>query len=231
MTDRKRSTRRLGTEGLRPLFLVVYPLLAVVLVPIAVAGASTGVRGNLFEDPAHELGILWGVFSYFGVLMWAAATACCAVAWTFLTRTSRSHRLRRWFLASTVLSGALTIDDTFLIHDLVLPEYAGIPELVVPLGYAGGIGWYLIRFRRELFDRADSAVIVAGLVLLGSSLALDVAIPVIGPFPFATTVEDLPKLMGITAWLYFFFRAALGVITQTHSSPNASRQGGDSLRA
>jgi hypothetical protein len=216
-----RPTRRgLGTEGLRTLFFVLYPLLAIVVVPIALVGASTGVRGDeLFNDPAYELGLLWGIFSYFGILMWAAGTACCLVAWTFLTRTSRSHPLRPWFLASAVLSGALTIDDTFLVHDVVLSDYAGIPEVLVLLGYAAAIGWYFIRFRRELLDRADSAVFLASVLLLGSSLAIDVAIQVIGSFPLASTIEDLPKLLGITAWVYFFYRATLEVVTETHSSP------------
>ena len=221
MTDRGRSTRGLGTEGLRSLLLVVYPLLAIIVVPVAVAGASTGLRGEeLFGDPASELGVLWGIFSYFGILMWAASTACCAVAWTFLTRTSRSHPLRRWFLASAVLTGALTIDDTFLIHDVVLSDYVGIPEVLVLIGYAGAIGWYLVRFRRELFGRPDSSVLLASLLLLGSSLAFDVAAHVFGSFPFVNAVEDLPKLLGITAWLYFFFRATLDVVTETQPSPD-----------
>jgi hypothetical protein len=215
--------RRPGTEGLRTLVLVLYPLLAIVVVPLALAGASTGLRGDLFRDPAHELGVLWGIFSYFGILMWAAATACCAVAWVFLTRTSRSHPLRPWFLASALLSGALTIDDTFLIHELVLPEYVGIPEVLVLLGYTAAIGWYLIRFRRELLTRADSAVFLASVLLLGSSVAVDVAIPMVGSFAYANTIEDLPKLLGITAWLYFFFRATLGVITQAHAPSATSR--------
>jgi hypothetical protein len=225
MTDWRRSRRGLGTEGLRTLFFVLYPLLAIVVVPIALAGASTGVRGDeLFNDPAYELGLLWGIFSYFGILMWAAATACCAVAWTVLTRTSRSHRLRRWFLASAVLSGALTIDDTFLIHDLVLSDYVGIPEVLVLFGYAAAVGWYLIRFRRELLNRADSAVFLASVLLLGTSLAIDVAVKVTGSFPFASTIEDLPKLLGITAWVYFFFRATLDVVTEAHSPPGVPPQ-------
>jgi hypothetical protein len=215
MTDREHSTRRLGTEGLKPLFLVVYPLLAIVVVPIALAGASTGVRGDeLFNDPAYELGILWGIFSYFGILMWAASTACCAVAWTFLTRTSRSHPLRPWFLASAVLSAALTVDDAFLIHDLVLSDYAGIPEALVLVGYAVAIAWYLFRFRRELLARDDSAVFLVSVFLLGSSLVIDLAIRVTGEFRYASTLEDLPKLLGITAWVYFFFRATVEIVTE-----------------
>lgn len=226
MANRRRSTRGLGTEGLRPLFLVVYPLLAIVVVPLALVGASTGLRGEeLFGDPASELGVLWGIFSYFGVVMWAAGTACCAVAWTFLTRTSRSHPLRPWFLASALLTGALTIDDTFLIHDLVLSDYVGIPEILVLLGYSGAIGWYLIRFRRELLSRADSAVFLASLSLLGTSLAIDVAAQEFGTFPFVNAIEDLPKLLGITAWLYFFFRATLDVVTKTHPSPDLPPRG------
>jgi hypothetical protein len=195
----------------------VYPLLALVVVPIALAGASAGVRGDeLFNDPAYELGVLWGIFSYFGILMWAASTACCAVAWTFLTRTSRSHPLRPWFLASAVLSGALTVDDAFLIHDVVLSDPVGIPEALVLLGYAVAIGWYLFRFRRELLARDDSAVFLVSVFLLGASLAIDLAIRVTGEFRYASTIEDLPKLLGITAWVYFFFRATVDVVTEEH---------------
>lgn len=220
------SAGMLGTEGLKALLFVVYPLLAVIVVPVALVGASRGLRDELFHDPGHELGVLWGAFSYFGILMWSAATTCCVVAWTFLTRTSRSHRLRSWFLASAFLSAALMVDDTFLIHELVLPEFVGIPERVVLLGYAGWIGWYLIHFRRQLFTRPDSAVFAASLFLLGSSVAIDGMISVIGSFPFSATIENGPKLLGITAWLYFFFRATLGVITQTDAPPDVAGQDG-----
>jgi hypothetical protein len=64
-------------------------------------------------------------------------------------------------------------------------------------------------------------VFLVSVLLLGSSLAIDVAIRVTGSFPFASTIEDLPKLLGITAWLYFFFRATLDVVTETQSTPNA----------
>ena len=151
--------------------------------------------------------------------MWAAGTACCAIAWVFLTRTARFHPLRQWFLASALLSGALTIDDTFTIHELVLPEYVGIPEILVLFGYSIAIGWYLIRFRNELLSRADSAVFLVSVLFLGASLAIDL---IDRPFPFATSIEDLAKLLGITAWLYFFFRETLDVVTQTHSTSKAS---------
>jgi hypothetical protein len=219
--DGRRSKRGLGTEGVKTLLLVLYPLLAVLVAPLALAGASKGLRGQqLFQDPAHELGVLWGIFSYFGILMWAAATACCATAWVSLTRTSRFHPLRAWFLASAVLSAALTIDDTFAIHELVLPEYMGIPEVLVLSGYSIAVGWYLIRFRHELLGRADSAVFLVSVLFLGASLAIDVDSR---PFPFDASIEDLAKLLGITAWLYFFFRATLDVVTQTHLSSEVSQ--------
>jgi hypothetical protein len=84
-----------------------------------------------------------------------------------------------------VLTGALTVDDTFLIHDVVLSDYVGIPELLVLLGYAA----------------------------------------VIGSFPFVDAIEDPPKFFGIIAWSYFFIRATLGVVTETHSPDLAPRGG------
>jgi hypothetical protein len=222
LSDGRRSKRGLGTEGVKTLLLVLYPLLAVLVAPLALAGAKQGLSGfQLFNDPAHELGTpLWGVFSYFAILMWAASTTCCVIAWIFLTRTSRSHPLRTWFLASAVLSGALTIDDTFAIHDVVLFENMGISERRVFLIYSIPVIWYLVRFRRELLDRQDSALFMVSLLFLGSSLAIDV---IHRPFPFVASIEDLTKLLGITAWLYFFFRATFDVVTQTHSASELSQ--------
>jgi hypothetical protein len=215
LTGGTRSTRGPGTEGVKTLLLVLYPLLAVLVAPLALAGANQGLRGfQLFNDPAHELGTpLWGVFSYFAILMWAASTTCCVIAWVFLTRTSRSHPLRTWFLASAVLSGALTIDDTFAIHDVVLFENMGISERLVFLIYSIPVIWYLVRFRRELLDRQDSALFMVSLLFLGSSLAIDATHWI---FPFVDSIEELTMLLGITAWLYFFFRATLDVVSQTH---------------
>jgi hypothetical protein len=204
----------LSTKGLKILLLVLYPLLAMLVASISFAGARSGLRGwHLFADPAHELGVLWGIFSYFGVLMWAAATACCAMGWATLDKLSRLHPLRPWLLASAILSGGLTVDDAFAIHEIVLPG-VGIPERAVLLGYAVAIGWYLIRFRRELFAREDSVVFLVSVFLLGSSFAVDM---VSRPFVFSASIEELLKLFGITAWLYFFFRVTLGVVTELHS--------------
>lgn len=62
--------QRLGTRGLITLLFVYYPLLAVIVAPLAIVGASSGLRGSeLFSDPAHELRVLWGVFSYVAILM------------------------------------------------------------------------------------------------------------------------------------------------------------------
>jgi hypothetical protein len=215
----RRDMSPLGTDGLRTLLLVLYPLLAILIVPLTLAGTSVGLRFQLFRDPAHELGVLFGIFAFFGNLMWAAATTCCALAWTFLARTSPSHPLRPWFLASAVLSGALMIDDTFVIHEVVLPEYVGIPEPLVYLGYAIGVGLYLIRFGRVILNRADSAVFVVSMVLLGTSAVIDL---IDRRFPFQDSTEEMAKLLGITAWLYFFFRATLAVI-RTDPSPEGTQ--------
>lgn len=200
---------RFGTKGLKILLLVLYPLLAVLVAPISFVGARSGLRGwHLFADPAHELGVLWGIFSNFGILMWAAATACCAIGWVTLEKVSRLHPLRPWIVASAVISAGLTVDDAFAIHEIVL---ARIPERIVLVAYALAIGWYLIRFRRELFAREDSVIFVVSVSLLGSSFLVDM---VSQPFRFSASIEELLKLFGIAAWLYFFFRVTLGLITE-----------------
>ncbi|MGH2753132.1 MAG: hypothetical protein ACRDLB_01745 [Actinomycetota bacterium] len=207
-----RHTVGLGTQGLRTLVFVLYPLLGAVVAVLSLVGESKGLDGfQLFNDPAHQLGVLWGVFSYFGILMWAMATACCTVGWAFLRETSPSLPLRRWFLTSALISGALTIDDTFAVHERIVPEYVGLAEPIVLLIYVVVVAWYLVRFRHELFGRSDSTLFLASLVFLSVSLLIDVTGWV---FPFVTAIEDLSKLLGITAWLHFFFRATIEATTE-----------------
>jgi hypothetical protein len=53
-------------------------------------------------------------------------------------------------------------------------------------------------------------VFLVSMFFLGLSLGLDA----ISPFPFAASAEGLAKLMGITAWLYSFFRTACCVVAE-----------------
>lgn len=214
MTDLLEIDRKtgFGTRGLKTLLFLVYPLLGLLVVPLALAGARQGFKAyQLFSDPAAELGPLWGVFSYFGILMWTAAASALALGWAVLVRAAPTHPSRTWLLASALISAGLTIDDTFVIHDYVLPKNVGIPELVVQAAYLIGLLWYLFRFRRDLFGRDDSALFLASLLFLGMSFGIDVT-P--WTFPLHATAEDLSKLLGITAWAYFFVRVTLDVITK-----------------
>jgi hypothetical protein len=118
----------------------------------------------------------------------------------------------------TVLTAGMTIDDAFAIHVIVLPENAGIPEGVVLSGYVSAIVWYLFRFRRDLISGDASLLFIVSMFFLELSLGLDA---ISRPFPFAASAEDLAKLMGITAWLYFFFRSACGVVARASSCTGA----------
>ena len=106
---------------------------------------------------------------------------------------------RRSLLATVAgLSACLAVDDMFMLHEEIGPEWLGIPELAFYLLYgvlAGYLAWCLWR------ARVDLAGLKVAMVFLGLSVLTDV-FKVHGPFSY--WLEDFTKLAGFGAWLVFW---------------------------
>lgn len=102
-----------------------------VLVAIAAADLLGGYPIlPLFNDPATHSGThpLVGALSNLGVLLWWTS----ASIWLFTAALLRGREDRRFACQFALVSGMLTaylgLDDLYLLHDELLPDYLGAPQ-------------------------------------------------------------------------------------------------------
>lgn len=188
---------------------------------VAVAGADVfGGRPvlPLFNDPATHSGThpLVGAISNMGVLLWWTS----ASIWLFTASLLRSRADRaayKFALASGLLSAYLGLDDLYLLHDELLPEYLGLPQD----GAVAAVGLttiaYFVAFRRFVFRREAVALLVAA-GLLGASAFVDGVFHASSQstaWKWLYLLEDSLKWLGILCWgsfcLAWCVRAVLGL--------------------
>ncbi len=156
-----------------------------------------------------EMPFYVGAISQLGMLLWAAAAAICLWSAAYLGRAGASPA-RRYVLFAGLLTLALLLDDLFLIHEEVMPEYLGIPEKVFLAGYLVAIVAFLYTNRAEILG-SEYLLLGLALALFGASVFLDAI-----PNRFYDSVYWMPKLeklfedgfkfAGIATWLVYFGR-------------------------
>ncbi|MEM6727792.1 MAG: hypothetical protein AAF618_04770 [Pseudomonadota bacterium] len=149
---------------------------------------------QLVRDPAAEFGIpFWGsAFSTIGLIVLGAASALFASA-----IKGAPVRLRALLWCGAILMLLLTLDDAFLIHELVGPEILGVPESLFYATYAG-LGLVIYGQVRRLKEPA----LLAATHVAGGFLAFSVSLDVFrvgGPFRY--WLEDFTKLSGYVGFL------------------------------
>lgn len=171
---------------------------AVVLVVLLMAGTGLAADvsnritevGDLTRDPTAVAGVPWwtGAVSRLTNLCWAAAAALNALA---ARVAPPSHRGPLLLLA--VLCATLAVDDTFLVHDSILPG-RGVPEDLVLVGYvvvAVVLAWLW-------WTTSWRPTVLAAFFGGAAALAVSVGADVVHTLPYL--VEDGAKLLGIVAW-------------------------------
>lgn len=199
------SVRRTGTATAPWLYAVG------VIGPLAAVAAATLVFGvepsRLLRDPnAYSVQAFYvGFFSNIGVLAWWTAAVSCLTAAAAMHPRGRDAGWAAVAVGGT-LSAVLGLDDLLMIHEAFVPDYLGLPELLPLAAYAAAMAWYLWRFRAFHLSM-DTGLLAAALVLLGLSVAADLAysdaydgLPVL--------LEDGSKFGGICAWAAYHAAAA-----------------------
>lgn len=172
--------------------LLAVGVVAVMMVAVTAADAVSDRipdTGFLMRDPTSVGRVPWyaGSVSRLTNLAWASAATLSVVAGLVATGPLR----RRLLLLGAVVA-ALTVDDTLLLHDAVLPG-RGVPERLVVGAYvvAGlALAWLWWPARRT----AAGLAFYLGAVMLAVSVAIDLFIA------RAYVPEDGAKLLGLLCW-------------------------------
>jgi hypothetical protein len=149
-----------------------------------------------------------------GIALWTAACAVTLFARTLL-RHEQDAELRRFLLASGLLSALLGVDHLFMLQDTVAPELLGISEKAVIGGY-GLLGLaYAVRFRGVIL-RTDVLLLASAIAFFNLSVAVDALDVDDARFLLA---EDAAKLAGITLWFSYLATCAALAVRGTLGEP------------
>lgn len=202
------------------LVLVFGTAIAGLLSLVWLAGTVNVPIAQFTRDPAAVMNgpFYAGALSNVGVLLWCASAAVCFFGASLLraeVRTSHGAAIpaqaQPFLLASALFTCLLLVDDLFMLHDLVLPEYLQLRERYVVLTYGLLMLGYLVAFRR-LILRTDWLILVMAGGFFACSIVVDKLPETL--LPMHHVFEDGAKFLGILGWLLYLGRSTRQLLTE-----------------
>lgn len=162
-----------------------------------------------------------GFVSNVGAVAWAATSTVFLFS-HFLERAAAGPSAwSRFLLCSGLFTALLGLDDLFLVHDQVMPDYLGVSQAGVVAAYALAGFAYLGAFRTQI-ARTAYPLLFASFALLAVSVGLDVLQDRWEIYlPASGFLEDGAKLLGIGTWLAY----ALHTCSRLPAAPSPGRPG------
>jgi hypothetical protein len=194
--------------SIRVLIALYLPAL-VVVGAVAAAARHYGVPvGALTRDMAAVVHAspFTGVLSVLGVTVWIATISIViftlALSWNHVEGPKR--RFLVWF---ALLSLVLMLDDLFMFHELIAPDYLGLRQRYVYLAYMAATGLGLLLYRRVIID-SGPLLLAAALACFTLSVGVDVFFCV--DDSWLILLEDGAKFFGIVGWGGYFIGFSAG---------------------
>jgi hypothetical protein len=219
MSRKQRFFGALRLEVFRSASLPIWAALCVVLGAAVVARVHFGIPfHHTMGDPANTTGwpFYLGFVSNVGALLWAAAASIFLFSFCVHRRSGGDAQWGRFLLWSGLFVGLLGIDDLFMLHDQVFPDYLSISQPLVVASYAVLASLYLVRFA-PVIARTAYPVFIAAMGMLAASAALDQSKDLFSvAFAGAAFCEDAAKLLGIGTWLSYAIHTCAAVLRHEH---------------
>lgn len=205
------------SELLATAIAVWAPLVTLLAVTLLVTSISDVTVRQLTQDPSTvlEAPFYVGAVSNLGNVLWASAASVCLMT-ALALRSLIDPGWRRFLLLSGLLTGVLLVDDLFLVHDEMLPRYAGVSGELYGIVYVVAMLAFLVGFRRRLRE-TNYALLGVALVFFGVSTVVDLGSSrlseMIAP-SIVILVEDGAKILGIGTWLAYFISVSRQAIAR-----------------
>lgn len=216
-------------KQLWPLFLKIYiPVLFVLiflaLQPYIPAELLTRDTSAIIDAPFYA-----GLLSNIGILLWSATVALYLFTAFVVKRLKvdglENHHKVLFLLSSGLLSFVFMLDDLFLIHEVIFPQYLNIPSKLLYIAYGTSLIVYICLFRHLLLSN-DYSLGILTLVFFGISILLDmiadtpssaISNTIVPAFDELNNsryiftnikylIEDGAKLLGILSWFLYCVR-------------------------
>lgn len=176
-------------------------LLAVILIHI-----RTGIGISYFtRDLAAVLhgNPIAGLLSNIGVLFWAFTTAILLNHFAFLRKIDGVKEISHFVMFGGILSFVLLIDDFFMLHDRIIPQYLEINEIYVFSLYGIGMLFYLWNYN-IVIRKTNYSYLLVSIFFFAISLIVDL-IPSSFLGEWHHLFEDGSKFMGIVFWFNYHY--------------------------
>lgn len=203
-----------------PIWVVLWTVLGVAVFGRLQFGIPWQV---MMGDPAAATGAPFylGFVSNVGAMLWASAASVFLFGFR-VHRSSSDLEWGRFLLYSGVFVGVLGIDDLFMLHDQVFPDYLSVDQSLVIATYAVLALLYAMRFA-TLIAQTAYPVLIAAMGLLAASATLDQLSDNFSmSFRGEPFCEDAAKLLGIGAWLSYAIHTAAAAPRQAAKSSRSS---------
>lgn len=136
-----------------------------------------------------------GLISNLGLIMWSVTAGVCFFV---------SYIRKSMFLFSFgILTTFLLFDDMLMFHELVIPTYLHLLEIMVYLTYGLGVMYCFVAFSKQILS-TNYFILLMALCFFGISILTDVVWA--EGFRGAVLVEDGAKFLGIVSWLIYFIK-------------------------
>lgn len=144
-----------------------------------------------------------GMISNIGILFWCAGAAICLFSYAIVKRNNLPRELTKFLLFSGLLTSFLTIDDLFMLHDVVFPEYLYINEYLIYVVYLGIVLSFFIK-NLKFIKKTEFIILLAATGFFALSIIFDTLFAELPTF-----IDDIFKLLGIITWFTYFSRLCL----------------------
>lgn len=184
--------------------ILIYSVSAIIIIYF---GLQKNIRpGTLTIDVQALVNVpfYYGAISTIGVLMWCASSTLCFFGSMILYKINNFPK-SNFLLLAGIISLFLMVDDQFLLHEYVVPGYLGIDEVFVLGLYPLLIGFYFIRYYKDILT-SQFLVLVSGLSLLALSIFIDMFLTV------PAFLEDGFKFIGIAGWFAYQMHTSYSLV-------------------
>jgi hypothetical protein len=164
----------------------------------------------LTRDPAAvaEMNPFIGFLSNVGLMLWSATAAICFFGSAQMYSRKTGLRMARFLLLSGIFTLLLLFDDTFQLHENVLPGYFHLLQYQTYTIYAVITLGFFVYFYRTILS-TDFILLIFAVLFLAVGALIEYCLPFGNILVF---IEDSSKFLGIVFWLTYFTRTATRVI-------------------
>lgn len=203
---------------------VLIPVAGLLVAALVLAGFVELRFIDLTRDvfSTARIPVYTGLVSNAGAFLWVAGVAICLFA-----RGMAPAGERRFLLASTGITAVLLVDDFYMVHEWIGPNFLGIPEEAFYLAYGVMGASYMVLYRERIARGGAAGLLIATGVAFAGSLALDLLEAPPAP-TWQTFVEEGLKMLGIGCWVSYLAIVASVSVRRANASesPSGIRTGG-----